>query len=54
MIPATQMNAPATISSFRRFVKRTLPNHAAPAPNATKIAVKPSTNTAVAEATRRG
>ena len=38
---------PAAIFSGRRFSSRTFPNHAAPAPRATNIAVKPATKAAV-------
>jgi hypothetical protein len=48
------MKIPAASSSVRRFSSNTPPNQAAPAPKATNIAAKPSTNSAVALVTRRG
>jgi hypothetical protein len=54
MRAATMMKTPAAISSGRRFASRKFPNHAAPAPSATNIAVKPPTNAEVESATRRG
>jgi hypothetical protein len=48
------MKTPAAISSGRRLARSASPNHAAPAPSATNIAVKPPTNAAVERVTVPG
>ena len=51
---ARMTKTPATISSGRLLARSASPNHAAPAPRATNITVKPATKAAVERVTVRG